>query len=204
MSTSTAEHWDSAYDFGDTSRSWYQSQASASLRLLNAVGVSQRDSVLDVGAGASTFVDGVLARGHTDISALDISRAGLRISQWRLGADAEKVQWLVSNLLTWLPTRTWDVWHDRALLHFFTSSTDQILYKRALTQATHPGSVAVLGVFAAHGPQRCSDLPVRGYDIDQLADLLGSGWQLLTHTEEQHATPKGDLQPYTWAAFSRQ
>lgn len=204
LEQSTAEHWDDAYRHGDTTRSWYQTRADLSLRMLDATGVRPADGLIDVGGGASTLVDALLQRGHTDLTVLDISAEGLRAAQQRVDANASRVRWLVADLLTWAPGRTWCVWHDRAVLHFFTTDIDRKHYLRALNTATEPGSLAILATFAPPGPEQCSGLPVARYDPHQLAELLGPTWQPFTDTHEEHTTPAGTVQPFTWTAFRRQ
>ena len=198
-----AQHWDRAYGRGSATPSWFQAQPLPSLRMLDAAGVCPADSLIDVGGGASTLVDALLQRGHSDLTVLDISSHGLHIAQRRLRDDARRVRWLVADLLTWRPHRSWQVWHDRAVLHFFTSDAARQRYVRALDTATTTGSLAILATFAPDGPQRCSGLPVARYDTAQLAALLGSHWRLLTHTREEHTTPAGVTQPFIWTAFRR-
>ncbi|MGN6607380.1 MAG: hypothetical protein ACTHMS_10290 [Jatrophihabitans sp.] len=83
------------------------------------------------------------------------------------------------------------MWHDRALLHFFTTKQDQQRYLNALSRSTVPGSIAVIGTFAPDGPRECSGLTVARYDSTQLSTLFGHGWQLLDDLVEQHHTPAG-------------
>lgn len=202
--TRLAGHWDEAYRHGDTSRSWFQRQAAVSLRLLDATGVRPSDSLLDVGGGASPLVDALLERGHDDLTVLDISAEGMATAQRRLGADASRVHWLHADVLDWTPDRTWQVWHDRAVLHFFTTDADRQRYLRALEGATEVGSLAVVASFAPDGPAQCSGLPVARYAVEELAALLGPGWDLAADAREQHTTPAGGMQPFTWSAFRRQ
>jgi hypothetical protein len=199
----TARYWDSAYQRDGTGVSWFQSEAQPSLRAFEAAGVTSRDSVIDVGGGGSPLAAALLARGQSDITVLDISATGLRAAQQRLGADAGRVCWLVADLRTWRPERTWKVWHDRAVLHFFTAPKSRAQYVQRLTAATSPGSVAVLATFAPDGPRTCSGLPVDRYDAVQLATLLGSRWRPLADKREEHVTPSGATQPFTWTTFLR-
>lgn len=199
----TTEHWDAAYALGETTRSWYQDQARLSLAMVERCGVTPSSSVIDVGAGASVFVDDLLDHGFTDLTALDISAAALTVASARLGAAASTVTWVAADLLTWTPRRTFDVWHDRAVLHFLTEGHDRDRYRVALDAATHPGSVVVIAAFAPDGPQTCSGLPVRRYDVDDIAALLETGWSLVAEDREEHTTPSGGVQPFTWAAFRR-
>lgn len=199
----TAPLWDAAYGHGDTTRSWFEPHAVQSLRLLDRCGVGPAASVIDVGGGASPLVDALLDRGHTDVTVLDISAVGLDIARSRLGARADAVTWLVADLLTWQPSRSYAVWHDRAVLHFLTTDDARAHYVDALNAATAAGAVAVLATFAPDGPETCSGLPVRRHDADDLAALLGDSWEPIAVDREEHVTPSGGVQPFTWAAFRR-
>jgi hypothetical protein len=198
----SAEHWDSAYAQGEQTRSWFQQYPGASLRMLDAAGVTPQDSVIDIGGGASPLSDSLLERGHEDLSVLDVSAVALRITQRRLG-PTEHVQWIVADLLTWNPPRTYAAWHDRAVFHFITTGRDKQRYLTTLSTATGPGSVAIFGCFAPDGPQSCSGLPVARYGTADLALKLGDHWTLIASEREEHHTPAGGIQPFTWAAFRR-
>lgn len=197
-------HWDEAYIQGDTTRSWFQQHPTPSLRILDEAGVSPSASLIDVGGGASTLVDALLERGHSDLTVLDVSAEGMRTAKRRLGHNARNVRWLLEDLLAWHPDRTWRVWHDRAVLHFFSTDTGRDRYVATLNAATKPGSLAIIATFAPDGPQKCSGLPVARYDARQLAALLSPHWQPLTDTREHHTTPAGGTQPFTWTLFHRQ
>ena len=56
-------HWDDAYAEGEDVASWFQAYPTASLKMLDAAGISADDSVIDVGGGASRFVDALISRG---------------------------------------------------------------------------------------------------------------------------------------------
>ena len=200
---STAHHWDEAYGHDAETLSWSQPWPGPSLGMVDAAGVTAADSVVDVGGGASTFVDALLARGHIDLTVLDLSAEGMRIAQRRLGERAATVRWLVADLRTWLPARTYRVWHDRAVLHFLTDETSRRRYLSALTGATAPGSLAIIAAFAPDGPQQCSGLPVRRYSTDELSEFLGDPWQRVHEDHEQHSTPGGARQSFIWTAFRR-
>jgi len=122
-----ASHWDQRYGAGPTAVSWYQPNASLSVELMDTVGRTQRTSVLDVGGGASTLVDDLLARGQRDVTVLDVSAVALNAARDRLG-DPPTVTWITHDLLTWSPRRRWDLWHDRAVLHFLVDDHDREAY----------------------------------------------------------------------------
>jgi hypothetical protein len=37
----------------------------------------------------------------------------------------------------------------------------------------------------------------------QFASELGAQWQLITHGRQEHVTPAGAVQPFTWAALRK-
>jgi SAM-dependent methyltransferase len=192
------EHWDERYRADLDELSWYQAEPAVSLALMDELGVAPAASVLDVGGGASTLVDHLLRRGHRDLAVLDLSDRALAVARERTG-DPAGVTWIGEDLCTWNPPRRWDVWHDRALLHFLVDDTDRARYVEIMRRAIEPGGVFVIGTFAEDGPTRCSGLPVRRYSARDLAVLL-DGFEVVARRREVHVTPGGADQPFTWVA----
>ena len=199
-----AEHWDTVYGHGDTTRSWFQPEALWSLQMLDRIGVSAADSLIDIGGGGSPLAAALLARGHSDVSVLDVSQVGMHAAQQRLGASAGGVQWLLGDVRTWQPPRRYVVWHDRALFHFMITDQDREAYSRTLEKATVPDrAISIFATFAPDGPQQCSGLSVARYGAAELASTIGERWQLIDQGRELHTTPGGVIQPFTWTAFRR-
>lgn len=196
------KHWASAYGDGDTGVSWYQLEAETSQRLIASVAGSEA-SVIDVGGGSSPLVDALLARGHRDLAVLDLADNGLAISRQRLGAAAEDVEWIVANLLDWHPSRRYDVWHDRAVLHFLTEEDDRASYLETLRSAVELGGHVVIGVFAEDGPEKCSGLAVRRHAPEDLESFLGPDFDAVSSEREMHGTPGGNQQSFNWLTARR-
>jgi len=200
---SNPDHWNASYRLGDTERGWYQETAQMSLELLKELGTPLDAHILDVGAGASVFVDDALEAGFTNITVLDHAREGLAIARERLGTRAMNVEWIVTDLLDWNPIATYAVWHDRAVLHFLIDPADQDRYVHTLKAATQPGSLVIIGVFSERGPTMCAGLPVVRYRNEDIGSLLGSDFAIISQTEQQHVRPDGDTQSYLWTAARR-
>ncbi len=197
-----ADHWDSRYrEFGAESVSWFQEQPTDSLELFAALGVSASASVLDVGGGASRLVDHLVATGHVDITVLDLSEAALDLARARLRGSP--VTWVRADVTSWEPERTWNVWHDRAVLHFLVDDRERDAYLRTLFRAVATDGVVVIGTFAEDGPTRCSNLEVRRYSQRELRDLLGDSFEVIQLERRVHRTPSGVAQPFNWVAGRR-
>lgn len=192
-------HWDDRYrSIGAEAVSWFEEHPKTSLALLDALGVDATHSVLDLGGGASTLIDHLLRRGHRDLTVLDVSTVALAAAQERL-VDADAVTWVETDLLAWQPTRRWDVWHDRAVLHFLVDDEDRAAYRGLLRRALEPGGSFVIGTFADDGPTHCSGLPVRRHSPDDLVELLGDV-EVVEQRRDVHRTPTGVEQPFSWIA----
>jgi 2-polyprenyl-3-methyl-5-hydroxy-6-metoxy-1,4-benzoquinol methylase len=201
---SGAEHWDAVYGAkAEDAVSWYQRDAAHSVGMLDACGVTPQASVLDVGGGASVLVDSLLARGHSDVTVLDVSEQGLARARARLGDESLAVHWVVADVTRWSPERTFDVWHDRAVFHFLTDPEDRNHYAARMREALPPGGLAVVATFAADGPDQCSGLPVQRYDAAALRVALGADLDVVAEQRLVHRTPWGAEQPFTWLALRR-
>jgi hypothetical protein len=198
------EHWDATYRAkGETGVSWFQERPGLSLQLIERIAPGRSSPIIDIGGGASRLVDGLIADGYRDLTVLDISKSALAATNARLGNAGARVAWLTADVTAWEPRRTWRVWHDRAVFHFFTSLTMQDAYLHALDGATEPGSSVIIATFALDGPEKCSGLPVQRYSAETLSRRLGPSFRLETETAERHRTPGGVEQSFTYAVFIR-
>lgn len=196
----TAQHWDEVFRTRETDQvSWYQPTHATALRLI----ADTPGSVIDVGAGASTLVDELLAAGRSDVTVLDISAAALELTRRRLGPRAAQVTFEVADITTWAPPRAYDVWHDRAVFHFLTDPADQTSYVDLATRAIAPGGALVLATFAENGPTHCSGLPTARFSPSRLAQMFSAHFDLEEHLHEVHQTPAGTEQPFTWVKLRR-
>jgi trans-aconitate methyltransferase len=109
------------------------------LGLIRAAGTREAEAFLDVGGGSSVLVDHLLAEGFADVTVLDVSERSLASSRARLGVDADRVHWVVADVLTWRPERRHAVWHDRAVFHFLTTPDDQAGQLSVANAALQPG-----------------------------------------------------------------
>ena len=182
--------------------SWYQQRPTLSLELFESLGAQPDQPVVDVGGGASVLVDALLDRGFSDLSVLDISASALERSRSRLGPRADLVRWHRADVLDWRPGRRYALWHDRAVFHFLAQSAERSRYVSTMQSALLPGAHVVIGTFAPDGPEKCSGLTVRRYDAAGLSAELGDRFELLEQRREEHHTPAGAVQVFSWVAMA--
>lgn len=203
MFVSTHEHWNAIYAARPCEElGWYE-PAPSTLHLV--MGQSDpADAIIDVGAGAGPLIAALVELGYHDLTALDLSGTALDAARAGLGPEADGVEWIQADVTRWTPQRTWDVWHDRAVFHFLTSSEEREAYKATALSALAPNGRLVVAAFSADGPERCAGLPVERYDSGSLAatfapELQVQAVELLVPGQ----SAVGDQRPYLAAVLKR-
>lgn len=197
-------HWENVYTTKDERAvSWFQERPDISLDLIRATGVDASASIIDIGGGASRLVDALIGEGFKNVTVLDLSEKAIATSKARLNAKGAPAQWVVADITTWEPSQTYDVWHDRAALHFLTDPKDRAAYAERVLRAVRPGGHVIIGTFALDGPERCSGLPVIRHDSASLGKILGPSFELVESKRHDHHTPAGAIQRFQFSRFRR-
>jgi SAM-dependent methyltransferase len=182
--------------------SWFQELPETSLDFIARCGIASQDPVIDVGGGASSLAARLAARGHTDVTVLDIAPEALAAARREAGPEAWRIAWIGADVLTWRPQRRYALWHDRAMFHFLTEASDRERYGGVLEAALAAHGHAIIGTFAPDGPDQCSGLPVQRHDADSLLASLGPRFILNETCRHEHRTPSGAMQHFCWSRVS--
>jgi ubiquinone/menaquinone biosynthesis C-methylase UbiE len=193
-------YWDEVYRTkGPEHVSWFQAEARLSRALVERSVPDRRARIIDVGAGASTLASGLLDAGYQHLTVVDISSTALALARLRLGSAAERVTWLVGDVLALdVAAAAFDLWHDRAVFHFLTQAQDRTRYVAQVRHALAPGGYVLVATFAEDGPTRCTGLDVARYSPTALHCEFGSDFRLLASERELHTTPAGSPQAFTY------
>lgn len=198
------EHWQAVYQSrGEQQTSWFRPHLDEPLRLIDGLDLARDTPIIDVGAGRSTLVDDLLARGFGDISVLDLSDAALQDTRARVG-DNLAVRWLTTDILgANLPVGHYGLWHDRAAFHFLTWPEHRERYLAQAARSIGAGGYLILSTFAIDGPEKCSGLPVCRYDAASLAAVFAGAFEAVADSRETHNTPFATEQPFTCLLLRR-
>jgi 2-polyprenyl-3-methyl-5-hydroxy-6-metoxy-1,4-benzoquinol methylase len=190
----TVEHWDKIYrDKPPQSVSWYRPHLETSLALIERAAPDRASSIIDVGGGASTLSDDLLASGYRNLTVIDLSQTAIAVAVRRLGSASTRIHWVAADILSYeLPANVYDVWHDRATFHFLTTESDRADYVRRVARAVKPGGYVLISTFGLEGPYTCSGLEVARYDADSLHAEFGVRFRTVSwDTEPQADDPLG-------------
>ncbi|MGH9679389.1 MAG: class I SAM-dependent methyltransferase [Candidatus Acidiferrales bacterium] len=202
-------HWEKIYTSKPIKEvSWYRDRLSTSLELIGRAGLPAKAKIIDVGGGASTLVDDLLRMGFGNVTVLDVSAAAMENSIQRLDAQAGPVQsgsvhWIEGDITdTQLGDSRYDLWHDRAVFHFLVDPAKRAAYVANATRAIKEGGFLIAATFAPTGPAKCSGLPVERYGPEELARQFPE-FILLDNRSEQHRTPSGATQDFTYVLLQK-
>jgi len=202
-----SELWESAYRSKQASeRSWTQEVPDESIELIERARLGRDEPIIDIGGGSSKLVDNLILRGFSDVTVLDISPSAIAESRARVESisGAQRcVDWIVADMTSFSPPRTYALWHDRAVFHFLVDPLDQARYVTCATGAVQSGGALIIATFSPEGPEMCSGLPVRRWSPDELAALFVDDFDAVEHFQRDHHTPWGATQSFTWMLMRR-
>lgn len=207
-SPSRQEHWQAVYTTKrDAELSWFQDRPATSLDLVSSL-VPRPVRVLDVGGGQSALA-GELLRAMPDapagaIAVLDIAPAAIERAKARLGSSADRVRWIVGDVLEAPDLPTVDLWHDRAVFHFLADPDEQRRYAGRAAASVVPGGHLIVAAFGPEGPERCSGLPVARRDAASLEAAFAPAFRMVRSVLETHLTPWGKPQAFVYAVLRRE
>lgn len=200
--TNRKQHWEQLYETTDTStKSWYQSVPHTSLSFIENSGLSLSAKIIDVGAGDSHLVDHLLHRGYENVTVVDISAAAIEKAKRRLGEQADKIQWVVSDITDFNPDETYELWHDRAAFHFLTEPEDVDQYLNTVRKFINDQGNLIIGTFSENGPEKCSGLYIQQYSDLSLTKLFSPYFDVASCEYVDHRTPSGSLQNFVFCHF---
>ncbi|HRI60971.1 MAG TPA: class I SAM-dependent methyltransferase [Saprospiraceae bacterium] len=196
------QHWETVYTTKTANEvSWTQEVPHTSLDFVHEFNLPKTAKIIDIGGGDSRLVDYLLKEGYENLTVLDISEKSLEKAKERLGQAANKVKWIVSDILEFQPQEQYDLWHDRATFHFLTTVEQVEDYLDIAGSAAQ--QFLVVGTFAENGPEKCSGLEVHRYSEDDLTHAFRRQFSKRRCISAQHQTPFKTIQHFTFCSFDR-
>lgn len=202
------KHWNAAYQKSPvTNLGWYEENPKPSIELIDSCNLPKKALIFNAGAGATTLISELLAKGYENMVVNDISAVALTELIRHLPAPVNAtVQFVVDDLTNpseLLKLKNVDLWHDRAVLHFFTEEKQQKAYFDLLKGALKPKGFVILAEFNLEGAKKCSGLDVFNYNEEMLQQRLGSDFELLKSFNYTYTQPSGNTREYVYTLFQK-
>jgi len=198
------KHWEKIYQTKNIDEvSWYQPVPATSLDFVKQYGLPLTAKIIDIGGGDSFFVDHLIDMGYKDITVLDISEKAVEKAKQRLGEKGDGVIWIIADAANFTSSEKFDLWHDRAALHFLTDEKEIQGYIYTLNTSVNPKGYVIIGTFSENGPKQCSGIDIKQYSENTLADRLRQFFGKIKCVTIDHKTPSGSIQNFIFCSFRR-
>ena len=201
------EHWNNAYQNNVVEKlGWFEDDPVASIDLIEKCNLSKDALIFNAGAGATILIALLLEKGYSNILVNDISSLALDKLKSSI-INNSNVRFIVDDLtnpITLLDLKNVDLWHDRAVLHFFTSKDQQLSYFNLLKKIVKEGGYVIFSEFGIDGAKKCCGLDIVNYSEKMLQDRLGEEFTLLESFNHQYNHPSnGNTRKYIYTLFKR-
>jgi SAM-dependent methyltransferase len=202
------KHWNNAYQKTPAeSLGWYEEDPIPSMDLISECNLSKDALIFNAGVGAATLIKLLLNKGYTNIVVNDIAATALTELKNNLSNYKDsQVQFIVDDLTNpseLLKLKNVDLWHDRAVLHFFTTQQQQQTYFDLIKKVISPEGYVILAEFNLEGAKKCSGLDVFNYNEEMLQKRLGSDFKLLRSFNYTYTQPSGNTREYVYTLFQK-
>ena len=200
------QHWNKTYRKPSHKLGWYEDYPEPSLRLIEKCKLHKDARILNVGAGVSKLIPSLVQLGFSNLIVNDISDIAIEELRTLVGPTADRIEWIQDDLTqaNALPLISKvDLWHDRAVLHFFTKEKDQQAYFQLVKQLVGPNGYVIIAVFNHQMANMCSGLEVKHYDLKELKMNLEPDFCLLDSFDFTYTMPSNDKREYIYTLFRR-
>ena len=200
-------HWNKAYQNNVVEKlGWFEDDPVASFDLIEKCNLSKDALIFNAGAGATTLITLLLEKGYSNILVNDISSLALNKLKNSIDSNSN-VRFFVDDLtnpITLLDVKNIDLWHDRAVLHFFTSKDQQLSYFNLLKKIVREGGYVIFSEFGIDGAKKCCGLDIVNYSEKMFQDRLGDDFELLESFNHLYSHPSnGNTRKYIYTLFKR-
>lgn len=198
------QHWEKVFATKQENEvSWFQPKPETSINFFIENQIPKDAKIIDIGGGDSYLIDNLIEMGYQNLFLLDISANAIERIKNRLGAKAENVTFIISDIVDFQPEITFDVWHDRASFHFLTNDNEISSYKNLVSNSIAPNGFLFLGTFSENGPLKCSGLEITQYSEAKFEAIFGNDFEKIKCFEENHQTPFDTIQNFIFCEFKK-
>ncbi|MFH1784355.1 MAG: class I SAM-dependent methyltransferase [bacterium] len=203
---SSGDHWDKIFcSTEDAKLGWYEKDSLQTFKLLNQIPGWESATIFIPGAGTSNLIEELLDKGAklilNDISCEAIDKVKSRLKNKDVGNT-----WICQDIAQPIDRGilNFDIWIDRAVLHFLTETDDIKGYFENVKSKLKVGGYAIFAEFSKTGAEECAGLKLYRYSVEELSQNLGASFALVSSFDHIYLNPYGDPRPYIYALYKRE
>lgn len=200
-------HWESAYFENSVENlGWYEVNPVESLNLINKCNLPKSSIIFNAGAGATKLIQKLKDDGYYNICINDISNSAIDKLKSSIN-NTDGLSFVIDDLTNpkeLLNIEMIDLWHDRAVLHFFVQQSQQDTYFDLLKRKVKGGGYVIFSEFAIDGAKKCCGLDILNYNEEMFQERLGDDFKLLESFDYLYSHPSnGNTRKYIYTLFKR-
>lgn len=199
--------WDEVYKENDREElGWYEHTPEPSLSLIKKYLKNKKSIVLDAGCGEGTLIQSLLDNGFEKIIGMDFSSQAIGFLKENLKqTEGKEVELRVEDLSQNISFHEQgELWHDRAVFHFFQEDSLRGKYKENLNRFLKPQGIFVIACFSKENEaEKCNGLPVHKYTVKELQEYFKDSFKLKESLIYTYTMPFGDIRNYIYCIFSK-
>ncbi len=205
--TDLKSHWNKVYNNADINKlGWYEKSCIPSLELIQKCNLKEDSRILHIGAGATLLIDELIDLGYNNHIVNDLSSNALDILEKRLKSKNVGVKFIeddITNSTNLNIIEPVDLWHDRAVLHFFNDKEEKDSYFSLLNKLVKPGGNAIIAAFSLDGTSKCSGLDVNRYSQEMITNNIGVDFEFVNSFNFKYTMPSGDKRKYIYTLYKK-
>ena len=200
-------HWDRAYKNTPTDElGWFENNPTKTIDLIKKCHLSKDSMIFNAGGGCSHLTQLLSDKGFRNIHVNDISSAAIRSLKKQL-STTKNINFINDDLTNPKDLKhieMIDLWHDRAVLHFFTDKSQRQKYFDLLKEKVKSRGYVIFSEFAVGGAKKCCGLEVDNYDEKMFQERLGDDFKLIESFNFLYEHPSnGNTRKYIYTLFRR-
>jgi ubiquinone/menaquinone biosynthesis C-methylase UbiE len=198
------DHWDQIFQKTDDDKlGWFERDYSQTQKFMDKIPNWNKSTIFVPGVGTSGLIE-LLLKTNASLVLNDLSSKAIEKARKRYPNAEKQIRWICQDISNELPIEpgSVDIWLDRAVLHFLIDSKSIDGYFANVKKVIKSGGHAIFAEFSKSGATRCAGLDVKGYDVQDLSNLLPE-FSVIVSEQYNYVNPKGDNRPYIYTLLQK-
>jgi len=200
----SVEYWNGVYE-EEKKHNWLDENQTDLIEMFDKANLDKNASLFLGGVGNAKLPEILIEKGYNNLILNDISPNALIELKNRL----PKKDSLIFQAGDILATETFlnhqnkfDIWIDRATLHFFTVCAQKDPYFERINETVKPGGHVLIGVFSKNNEPQCCGLDLQLWSIESLVNRLPN-MDLVSERTVNFTENNGTIREYIYVLFKK-
>jgi len=113
------------------------------------------------------------------------------------------VNFISGDILKYEFNKTFDIWHDRAVMHFFLKEEEYEKYFYQVNKYLNKDGFFILSTFSKSNLNKCTGLKIKRWNEEEVLSHLGRSFRLIKAYDFKYIMPTGDTRIFRYMLFKK-